>query len=159
MVAFTYINRRLKFKDNSISEDQALKISNCLVVLAEPGAGKTELLSNFATKLNTTRIRASVFRYKNSQVQQDVIIIDGLDEVAKHDSSAIEQTLSKIVGMLPKLIIFASRSSEWDETRNAGLIRDFLRFETSTVRLDPFDESEQKLLFESYIPNKNFLVS
>lgn len=156
MVAFTYINRRLKFKDGSVSEDQALKLSSCLVVLAEPGAGKTELLSSFAEKLDSPRIRASVFRHKKNLPQQEIIILDGLDEVAKLDSSAIETIFSLVAEAKPRLVIFASRSGEWDENRNAGLIKDFLGLEPTTVRLDPFDEAEQKLLFESYVPNENF---
>lgn len=156
MVALNYINRRLKFKDGSVTEDQALELSSCLVVLAEPGAGKTELLSSFATKLKSSRIRASVFRHNEALTQQDIIILDGLDEVAKIDRSAIEKIFSLVAKAQPKLVIFASRSSEWDEERNAGSIKDFLGLDPTTVRLEPFDEEEQKLLFESYVSNESF---
>lgn len=151
-----YVERHLQFDDYSIHEEDLLSISDCIVVLAEPGAGKTRLLENLAIKLGTQIWRAAVFRHQNNLPSQATLIIDGMDEVARIDSSAIEIILSKISGLQPKRIIFASRSSEWDDLRNKRLIQDFLGQESKSVRLLPFSISEQQSLFENMLPNESF---
>lgn len=79
-----------------------------------------------------------------------------MDEVARIDASAIETILSKAMEVRPKRIIFASRSSEWDDSRNSGLIQDFLGQKSVSVRLLPLNIEEQRLLFDNILPKENF---
>tara|TARA_R110002167_G_scaffold366388_1_gene595663 strand:- start:510 stop:4526 length:4017 start_codon:yes stop_codon:yes gene_type:complete len=155
MSSFKYIKRHLSYKDRTIPEDQLFDLSNCIVVLAEPGAGKTELLSSLAKMQNTLRTRANVFLHK-PPAKQDVLLIDGLDEVARIDNSAIEKILAKVSALDPKRIVFASRASEWDDNRYSRLIHDFMGTESTTVHLLAFDEIEQRALFDSIFPNEDF---
>lgn len=152
-----YIERHLKLEAEHIHEDQLLSLSKCIVVLAEPGAGKTELLSNLAKKSNSTRFRASIFKHHNSLPQHETLIIDGCDEVAKIDQSAIETVIAKACQTGARRIIFASRASEWDELRYSRFIRDFLDLPPRTVRLLPFDQEEQHAFFRSLFPAGDFL--
>ena len=46
-----YISRRLKIGDERFSESEVLERGPVIVVLAEPGAGKTDLLGNSAASL------------------------------------------------------------------------------------------------------------
>ncbi|HEC1651928.1 TPA: hypothetical protein R1156_003908, partial [Yersinia enterocolitica] len=151
-----YIPRRLMFEDFTISEDDACTVAECIVVLAEPGAGKTRLLLSLAEKLGSKSFRANVFRRDRRTFQQDILIIDGLDEVAKIDCSAIEEVFCRVGELAPKRVIFASRSSEWDEARNRGLINDFIGLQPKIVRLLAFDEVEQRSLFKALFPDEDF---
>ena len=153
----TYIERRLRGYDSVLSEDEFLRSDGCLVVLASPGAGKTELLNSFAQKLKCSRIRASVFRHTGMKnLAKDALILDGLDEVARLDESSFEATLAKIANSPPKKLILASRAGEWNAPRNEGLIRDFLGLETQTVYIVDLDIHEQRVIFSSQFPQGNF---
>lgn len=156
MTNATYIKRHLIHSGQLIHQDD-IALCECVVILAEPGAGKTELLAAFAQRLNTERYRANVFRGKPIAVNA-VLVIDALDEIAKVDrSSAIESVLSKIVNINPppQTVVLASRSSEW-EHRNEGLIKDYLGVEPKIYRLVEFNEHEQRTYFESVNQGQSF---
>ena len=50
-----------------------------IVVLAEPGAGKSELLNSLAAKLATKVITAAVFSHRNISGKGQALIIDAFD--------------------------------------------------------------------------------
>ena len=73
-----YIERRLFIGEDFVSEADCLSEGGIIVVLAEPGAGKTELLKSFARRLGVRSQRASIFRYSTAIVKSAVIVIDAL---------------------------------------------------------------------------------
>lgn len=150
-----YIERRLFIGKDSVSEHDCLSEGGIIIVLAEPGAGKTELLNSFARRLGVRSQRASIFRYSTTIVKSAVIVIDALDEVARQDPSAVDQTIVKTLESEASTIVFASRSSEWGNDRNR-FIEDCFGVKPTVVRLSPFDESEQRDLFERFFPNEKF---
>ncbi|MTI08784.1 NACHT domain-containing protein [Curvivirga aplysinae] len=151
-----YLPRKLLCGEEQFSEEVVLAKFPCLVVLAEPGAGKTRLLDSFANKLNVRRIRANVFKHETNPPPTKVLIIDGIDEVSRTDSSAVEQIFANVRNASPEKVVFASRSGEWNEVRNAGLIRDFLELDVQVARLEAFSVSEQKELFLHLSPDADF---
>lgn len=156
MTNAAYIKRHLIQGDQEIHQDD-IALCGCIVILAEPGAGKTELLTAFAQQLNTERYRANVFRGK-PVTASDVLVIDALDEIAKLDGpSAIDSVLSKIVPINShhQVVVLASRSSEWEQ-RNEGLIKDYLGVEPKVYRLVAFTEFEQRAYFESVNQGASF---
>lgn len=153
MQQFRYITRKLKLEDRIIPEREVLQDSRHIVVLAEPGAGKTELLKSFARNLRVPCQRASVFRSLPSVQCIGTLIVDGFDEVAKLDQSPFDGLIGKIAGVAPQRVIIASRSSEWDSVRYNSLMAEILGSEPLVVRLKPFDEAEQKQLFEQLHPD------
>ena len=156
MQQFQYITRKLNLEDRVIPESEVLRDSRHVVVLAEPGAGKTELLENFSRGLGVPRQRASIFRSRSSVQCTGTLIVDGFDEVAKLDQSAFDGLIGKIADASPQRVIIASRSSEWDSTRYNRLMADFLGSEPLVVRLKPFDDTEQQQLFEQLHGGENF---
>ena len=56
-----YLPRSLSSNDNTYTETGLLAASNYVVVLAEPGGGKTELMGSLAQQLGTTAVTASKF--------------------------------------------------------------------------------------------------
>jgi len=151
-----YIPRRLTLEDRIVPEEEVLQDRRHVVVLAEPGAGKTELLENFSRTLGARRQRASVFRSRTNQECSGTIIIDGFDEVAKLDESAFDGLIGKVADTGADRVIIASRSSEWDSNRYNRLISEFLGAEPLVVRLKEFEDSEQRQLFDQSHPEQSF---
>ena len=53
MISTFYLHRTLSRNDERYTEAELLSSSNFIVVLAEPGGGKTELMRSLAQKLDT----------------------------------------------------------------------------------------------------------
>lgn len=150
-----YIKRNIKIDGQIFSQDKLLENTKVIVVLGEPGAGKTELLENLAAMLNTTRDRAGIFRHKNSIKQSNTLVIDGLDEVAKIDQSAIDAIIVKAAELDPARVVFASRSAQWEVARTQT-VKDVFGSDPVIATLHPLDENEQEQLFNAYRPEQNF---
>ena len=150
-----YIQRSLICGEEVFSEDRLLGMASVIVVLAEPGAGKTELLKSLAGRLGVRPDKASIFRHRNSTAPPEYLVLDALDEVAKLDPSGIDAIFVKAQETGAKLVIFSSRSSEWEEAREIR-IRESFGTDPKVVRLQPFDENEQKALFSYHLPDEDF---
>lgn len=150
-----YIQRSLICGEENFSEDRLLGMAGVIVVLAEPGAGKTELLKSLAGRLGVRTDKASIFRHRNSTAPSEYLVLDALDEVAKVDPSGIDAIFVKAQETGAKLVIFSSRSSEWEEAREIR-IRECFGTDPKVVRLQPFDENEQKALFSHHMPDEDF---
>lgn len=77
-----YLERNFTHGDRTYTETELLAASTHIVVLAEPGGGKTELMKSLAQKLNTSVFNASVFAYVGADKENSPLIIDAVDEVA-----------------------------------------------------------------------------
>lgn len=157
MTNAAYIKRHLTLDGQVVFQDE-IKRSGCVVVLAEPGAGKTELLKNLAESFNTDRTRANVFRTRPDVSRCEVLILDGLDEVAKIDLSAIDLIFAKASNMSPSLVVFACRASEWEAPRYKGLIKDYFGVEPTIYHLVAFSEAEQRSYFQGIAHDQSFDV-
>lgn len=134
---------------------QLLQEGRVFVVLAEPGAGKTELLKKLAGLLKTTRIKASIFRNRAEDSATAPLVIDAMDEVARIDTIATDQIIAQAGDSSPSTMIFAGRSGEWDQGRTACVEQCF-GVTPIIVRLEPFDEDEQRQLFTALFPEEDF---
>ncbi len=150
-----YINRRLKIGEEYFSETEALSRGKVLVVLAEPGAGKTDLLAKFGRMWNVERISANIFRGKTQLQENQPWIIDALDEVAKIDQSAVDLIIVRAQEVSNGHVIFSSRSSEWQEARTKA-IQDCFGVKPIIIRIEPFNPDEQRQLFEAHVPDEDF---
>ena len=101
-----YIQRSLICGEEVFSEDRLLGMASVIVVLAEPGAGKTELLKSLAGRLGVRPDKASIFRHRNSTAPPEYLVLDALDEVAKLDPSGIDAIFVKAQETGAKLVIF-----------------------------------------------------
>lgn len=144
-----YINRRIKIGDKSFTEAEALNEGKVLLVLAEPGAGKTELLREFARLLQVTPVRASIFRHRSPPAALGPVVIDALDEAAKIDLSSIDQIIVKAHEFSNGHVIFASRSDGWNQNRTK-LVKDCFHVDPVIIRIEAMNEQEQELIFNHY---------
>jgi hypothetical protein len=150
-----HIPRILLVGESTISEAECLGERGVIVVLAEPGAGKTELLNSFARRLGVSRNRASSFRHSTSITKSEAVVVDALDEVARQDQSAVDQVIVKALESGAATVVFSSRSDQWGNERNR-FIEDCIGRKPTIVHLRPFDEEEQKTLFEALFPGEDF---
>lgn len=151
-----YLFRTLLDEDsNNYSEKELLKAAPYIVVLAEPGGGKTRLLQSFAQQLQTELISASRFRYSNSSVSRTALVLDAFDEISKIGTSSIFELLAKAQETGAEKVIISSRSSEWNSACTHQF-EDFFNQRPTVVRLNAFNEHEQRQLFENYLLDEDF---
>jgi hypothetical protein len=84
-----------------------------------------------------------------------VLVIDALDEVARIGEEKINEIIVKARASTASTVIFASRSYVWDQARTAA-VRDCFGTEPTILRLEPFDDDEQRQLFTNYLPSEDF---
>ena len=110
-----YLARQLLGDEKTYSEVELTTASHFVIVLAEPGAGKTELLNSLAKQLGTTAITANVFAFLDDTAKNSPLVIDAFDELAKVDQTGIDKVFAKARKADPTHVIISSRSSEWDD--------------------------------------------
>ncbi|NVK41582.1 MAG: hypothetical protein HWE39_10095 [Oceanospirillaceae bacterium] len=150
-----YLPRRLSSNDEIYTEAVLLAASNYVVVLAEPGGGKTELMGSLAQQLGTTAVTASRFGYVGAKAKDIPLVIDAFDELARVDASGIYKLLSQAEAANPTHVYLSSRSSEWDNAAT-NAFKEFLGHSPLVVRLCEFNEAEQQAIFEHHVQEENF---
>jgi len=150
-----YIPRMLHYGDEVITEEALLAKHDIIVVLAEPGAGKTELLRSLGERLAAEPWKASSFRHRSFPAPVQALVLDALDEVARIDQAAIDLVIEKARVTQAAKVVFSSRSSEWDKARTQ-LVKERFAQDPAIVRLRSFTDAEQRLLFESHLPGEDF---
>ncbi len=150
-----YLSRRLLSNDKIYTEEDLLATSYYVVILAEPGGGKTELLGNLARQLKVSTVTANVFVHIGTNVLSCPLVIDAFDELAKVDQTGIHRLLANARKAEPTHVIISSRSSEWDNAATRAF-KDFLGREPLVVRLCEFDEAEQRSIFEHHVQGEDF---
>ena len=155
MASKFYIPRSLSCQDRIRPEEELLTDDEIVVVLAEPGAGKTGLLQSVADRFGTRPQKASIFGEKSAVVPTPVLVLDALDEVARLNSSGLQKVVVRAEETGARRVILASRSSEWEESRSQ-FIKDCFGIEPLIARLEPFGDAEQEKLFCDYVPNEDF---
>jgi hypothetical protein len=128
-----YIHRKLHRGEQLIQDCELIDQNGVLIVLAEPGAGKSDLLDYFAQSHAVPREAASLFVHRPPS-SQSVLIVDALDEVARISEDKINEIIVKARASGAGKVIFASRSYVWDEARTR-IVRDCFGREPTILRL------------------------
>ncbi len=152
-----YLPRSLSGNDKTYTETELLAASKYVVVLAEPGGGKTELMGSLAQQMGTSVVTASKFVYVGSTANNIPLVIDAFDELAKVDSSGIYKLFGKAEAAKPTHVFLSSRSSEWDSAAS-NAFKDFFGHKPFVVRLCEFDEAEQRAIFEHHLQGEDFVA-
>lgn len=152
-----YLSRKVSSNDRILTEAELLVASNYVVVLAEPGGGKTELMGSLAKQIGTTVVTASKFGHVGAKSKYSPLVIDAFDELAKVDASGIYKLLTQVETANPTHVYISSRSSEWDNAAT-NAFKDFIGRPPLVVRLCEFNEAEQQAIFEHYLEGEDFSV-
>lgn len=155
MSAAFYLPRSLADNNKRYSESELLTASRCVIILAEPGAGKTALMGSLARQLGAKVVTASTFAYKRVTKSNTPLLIDAFDELSKVDDSGIHKLLGKAEAANPTHVYLSSRSSEWDSAATKA-VEDFFGPSSLVVRLCEFDADEQQKIFHRDYPEEDF---
>ncbi|MDE1465200.1 hypothetical protein [Spartinivicinus poritis] len=150
-----YLPRRLSSNEKIYSEKELLATSNYIIVLAEPGGGKTELMKSLAKQLGSSLVTANLFRHIESDEKNYSLVIDAFDELAKVDQTGVHKLFANARKANPTHVIISSRSSEWYSSTTSAF-KEFIGCSPLVVKLCEFDEAEQQKIFENHAKNEDF---
>lgn len=139
-----HIPRRLRHGDLILPEAELLAAPGVVILLAEPGAGKTALLNSIADRVGVNRVRASAFRLGAGS---STLVVDAFDEVARIGDARVLDIMHQIRDAEPDRVLLSSRSGEWEDAKTR-LIGDLFGVEPQVFRLVPLATDEQRLLFD-----------
>lgn len=155
MTSKFYLPRTLQSEYKTYNEASLWAASRFLVVLAEPGAGKTRLMESLAQQLGTQIITANRFANTDTSTKGFPLLIDAYDELAKVDASGLYKLLAAAQKASPTHLAISSRSSEWDNAANSAF-QEFFGEPPLVARLAEFTENEQRRIFENHSPTEDF---
>lgn len=157
----TYFRRTLWYDNldktrELIGEGDLLARPECLVVLGEPGMGKTELLGELANSAGTVRYTARqlINRPDPCSLIQDatVVVIDGLDEVAaRHDGDAVDLVLQRLAGLGYPRFVLSCREYEWQAAISVAAIQEQYPAAPLQLHLVPLDREQQLALLNERV--------
>jgi len=155
MTSTFYLPRKLSGDGQVYTEAELLAASMFVVVLAEPGGGKTELMESLARQLGTKAVTATRFLHMGAEVENSPLVIDAFDELAKIDQSGIHSLLANACKAKATRVIISSRSSEWSNADTQSF-REFFGEQPLVVRLCEFEGDDQQAIFLHHYPEENF---
>ena len=155
MNSVLYLPRRLLSGNLEYTEEALLAASNYVVILAEPGGGKTVLMDSFARRLGVSSVTANVFRHVEAGGGNCPLVIDAFDELAKIDQTGIHSLLANAKRANATHLIISSRSSEWDNAAT-NAFKAYLGAAPLVARLSEFDETEQRIIFNHHVQGEDF---
>ena len=142
-----YISRRIsliddKEKEVECSDVEFLGIDAPLIVLGEPGAGKSELLRFASEQLDAKIYNAStVDAGLMFNDRPNAVIIDGVDEVTAYETGT---PVNKVLAKLPLAtrFILSCRAVDWQDTVNKRIISQKWQQQPIVGRIMPLNEQE-----------------
>lgn len=170
----TYFFRRLDavVGQETIEVDEAglLKCPMPLIVLGEPGMGKTEFIGELGRKLGATPITASLFAHSRTPAhyisEGKPLLIDGLDEaMARNDNDVIDMISARLEEAGAPNFVLCCRSRQWESRATDSFhriygraptiatLKPFTREEASRYLTERFDGFDQKALLDQLDEN------
>ncbi len=149
----SYVKRRLwhqssKAERQDLGEDEILGRSEPVVILGEPGMGKSKLLENLArvAELPLITARQLINRPdpKSLTVGARLVIIDALDEVAaRREGDAVDLVLQKLGALDYPRFILSCRVADWQAATSAAAIREQYLHAPLQLHLEPLGRADQ----------------
>lgn len=131
-------------------------LGRVVVLLGEPGIGKTELTKQLSANSGATRVsagtlcRASDTSAYNGQIDRP-IIVDGLDEIT---ASSTEPAIDKILGKLSALknpnVIISCRAADWTGASNRAKFQADYGVSPVPVHILPFNSEQARSFLGQY---------
>ena len=150
-----YLPRTLVSDERTFTEQELMSASAYVVVLSEPGGGKSSLLKSLADQLEVECVTANLFSHMGAETKNGSLVIDAFDELAKIDHVGICRLLAYARKSDPRHVIISSRSSEWGASSTKAF-EDALGRAPLVVRLEEFNETEQQAIFSYHVLGEDF---
>ena len=155
-ISRTLIENRDRSNERIIADAEISSIDAPVVILGDPGSGKTELTKMLQEQFGYVRIPGGTF-YRNHDVSRfgsisdTRLIIDGLDEIASSSGiSPIDEVLKKLSQIGNPKFILSCRSADWQGSTDRHKIGEDYGVEPITLHLQPFTYEDAKNFLASY---------
>ena len=158
----TRIERKLIYKHSDgsqeyIRQDEIPAVREPVVILGDPGLGKSVLTEVLSEQPDMKYFRAGTFvRTANSSLQAaetDRVIVDGLDEIASATpGSSVEAVLEKLSGIGNPSFILSCREADWLGAADRVRIEDDYGVAPVLLHLQPFTREDARNFLSQEFP-------
>ena len=140
-----------------IRQDEVAAIQQPLVILGDPGLGKTKLAEALGLQPGLVWVRAGTFmRTANpasSFAEGARVVIDGIDEIASSESgSAVASVLAQLSAMGKPPFILTCREADWLGAADRVKIEDDYGAAPMVLRLQPFTRDDARRFLSQGFP-------
>ena len=140
-----------------IRQDEVAALQQPLVILGDPGLGKTELAAALGLQPGLVWVRAGTFMRTadpaSSIAEGERIVIDGLDEIASSEpGSAVASVLVRLSAMGRPPFILTSREADWLGAADRIKIKDDYGVAPMVLRLQPFTRDDARSFLLDVFP-------
>lgn len=159
------IKRRLRRVNSKTRETETIEeaaiagLRGPIVILGDPGLGKSVLTRKLGSEGNNRYVRAGTF--VRSTMPADSLprlggrlVIDGLDEVASSMvGGGVDAVLERLSTIGNPHFILSSREADWRGASARVRIEDDYNEAVSILHLEPFDRDDADLFLRSFFPD------
>ncbi len=140
--------------DNQVCYFSSLFQTDCIVLLGDPGAGKTHLFQSACEVESGSFYTAATFSiYAGKDDRNKIIYIDGLDEQRSTTTNLIRDIIKKLIEIKPSKIRISCRSADWLGETDLELFKPLFNKigTTSVINLESLTECElNEILVSNY---------
>ena len=156
------IRRMLAYEDDQqsrrlIGEEEIAALPGPLVILGDPGLGKTVLTEGLGDQQDMTYCPAGTFVRASDPRDLieagDRIVIDGLDEIASaRHGAGVDAVLRQLSAMGNPPFILSCREADWRGAADRAQIRQDYRAAPVLLHLQPFDAQDADTFLSNEFP-------
>lgn len=143
--------------DNQVCYFSSQLQTTCIVLLGDPGAGKTHLFKSACESESGSFYTAATFNiYAGQDDRNGIIYIDGLDEQRSNTTNLIHEIIKKLIVIKPSKIRISCRSADWLDETDLELFKPLFNKigTTSVINLESLTECElNEILISNYDGN------
>ena len=159
------IERNLTYEDRegerkTIGQAEIADIQNPVVILGDPGLGKTVLTQSLGDLPGMKYVPAGTFTRAAKPealiAEGECIVIDGLDQIASAaPGSAVESVLEKLSAMGNPGFILSCREADWLGATDRIKIEEDYRVAPELLHLQPFTRDDARAFLSQEFPGIN----
>ena len=156
-VESTYFRRKLRILDEAsegkILDSELLSLERCVVVLGEPGMGKSELIGELGRVGGVAPVSAPRFMLSKNPGRYVTtgrpLLIDGLDEaIARDEKDAVDRVLAQLEDASCPRFILSCRSREW-QSRSLRSLKELYGTDPLVLLIEEFTREEASAFWSS----------
>lgn len=159
-IARTLIPDNIHDNQRPVNQNHVLSLSRHIVILGEPGAGKSTLCEDLAKDERATLVKAGKLLRtpdpKSLVKMGQRIVIDGLDEVASNTpGQAVDQLLFKLAELDYPDYVLSCRVADWQGATNRSKLREDYGTDPISLTIAPLSAVEARSLLQQEFPDIN----
>ncbi len=158
----TNIKRTLAYEDRErgrklIGQDEIRSFSEPVVILGDPGLGKSVLTCELGKQAGMQRLRAGKFERSADPAslvgKSECVILDGLDEIASAAAGgAVDAVLRKLSALDNPRFILSCREADWLGAADRAKIEDDYGAAPVLLHLQPFTRDDARAFLSQKFP-------